>query len=536
MRAKRTSLLVISILALAFIVSACSGVTPTVSNGPSTPTTAPTAPENITLTLFDKNVGDSFTNPVAKIITEKTGIYIEVQQPSGNPDDKLNLMLASGDLPDIVLMDRRGTVVNKYIAAGALISLNDLIEQYGQNIKKSYGDVLVKSRYKDGKNYYLNNWYGLDPDPNWAFNMRLDLLKEFGYGDKALKGEPITQMEFIGLLNKFIDTYPKIGAKDSIPLTFDSSWIPSVIGTFKGMYGLKLYYEVDNQIMFEVRNPQYLEMVKFVNNLYSKGLLDKEWGINKTDITNEKLLSERVFACGGGIPNDANRMYREKYGKDTDKQFYAFNVTAPGVAASATTYGPRSTLGWDAVGITVKNKHPVETMKFLEYLSTEEGQYLLMWGLEGVQWDIVDGKHTPRKTTLDAIKANWAEFSKTTGVRKWTWVIKNGLGTDGTPFDLCFRYERDVPNQIALTAMQGTVWDTAPYDNLGPAAGTPEAVTEQKIKDIIDKGFSDMVYAASTLDLERIYNKVLEEIDSNNAKAVESIYTSNYKTRLELWK
>ena len=138
--------------------------------------------EVITLTFFDKNTGDAFDNPVAQAITEKTGIKIEVQQPTGNPEEKLNLMLASGDLPDIVLMDRRSDIVNKYIAAGALVPLNDLIEQYGPDIKEMYGDILNKSRYEDGKNYYLNNWYGLDPDPDRAICIRMDVLDELVYG------------------------------------------------------------------------------------------------------------------------------------------------------------------------------------------------------------------------------------------------------------------------------------------------------------------------------------------------------------------
>ena len=39
-----------------------------------------------------------------------------------------------------------------------------------------YGDVLTKSRYSDGKNYYLNNWYGVDPDASAGVLMRRDLL------------------------------------------------------------------------------------------------------------------------------------------------------------------------------------------------------------------------------------------------------------------------------------------------------------------------------------------------------------------------
>lgn len=46
-----------------------------------------------------------------------------------------------------------------------------------------------------------------------------------------------------------------------------------------------------------------------------------------------------------------------------------------------TTYGPKSSLGWDGVTISRSNKDPVRTMKLLDFLASEEGQYLLMWGL-----------------------------------------------------------------------------------------------------------------------------------------------------------
>uniref|UniRef100_UPI003AB471D5 extracellular solute-binding protein n=1 Tax=Allofournierella sp. TaxID=1940256 RepID=UPI003AB471D5 len=172
------------VLACSMLLGACgagNSASATQPQGEGGSGSAPAKP--ITLTLFDKNVGDAFTNPVAQEITKRTGVFVEVQQPTGNPDEKLNLMLVSGDLPDVVLIDRREATLNKYITGGALIPLNDLIDQYAPNIKERYGDVLSKSVYKDGKNYYLNNWYGLDPDPNWAINMRMDVLEEFGYGE-----------------------------------------------------------------------------------------------------------------------------------------------------------------------------------------------------------------------------------------------------------------------------------------------------------------------------------------------------------------
>lgn len=487
----------------------------------------------ITLTLFDKNTGDAFTNPVSLEITERTGIFVEIQQPTGNPDEKLNLMLASGDLPDIVLIDRREATMNKYIDSGALLPLNDLINEYAPNIVEQYGDVLAKSVYEDGNNYYLNNWYGLDPDPNWSVAMRMDLLIEYGLGDRAMAGDSFTQDEFVDFLRWFKETYPGDNANPALPLTGDASYWPSLIGTFQAMYGMKNYYENGDRIEFIVRHPKYLEMLKFANMLVNEGLMDPEWGINDGTMTTEKEIAGRVAARLGNI-GEANSIFLEDYGQDTEHLFYQFNITAPDVSREETTYGPRSSLGWDGVAITVSNEHPVETIKFLDFLASEEGQYLLMWGVEGENWNMEDGVHTPTQEALDSSSADWATFSKETGARKWTWMIKNGYGSDGTPYDFTFRYQRGKVDTHGLTSMAGTVWDTALYDDIGTTAGTPEALSEQKVNDTINASIASIINA-DPANVETMYNKMISDIDADNASAVEDIFTEKFAAKMVLY-
>jgi putative aldouronate transport system substrate-binding protein len=492
--------------------------------------------EPLTITFFDKNTGEDFTDPVAQAIMEKTGVKIDIQQPTGNPDEKLILMLNSGSLPDIVLMDRRSDILNQYIAAGALVPLNDLIEQYGPNIKKMYGETLNLSRYQDGKNYYLNNWYGLDPFPDRAINMRMDILEELGYGEKAEKGDYFTQDEFVDILRKFKEKYPTINGKESIPFTLNGEYMETVLSTFRGMYGMKNYYiDNDNKVFFNVRDPRYLEMVQFINMLYRDGLLDKEWAVSKSDMFSEKLATGAVFAANGGVPSDVNNIFIQDEGASTNKQFYMFKVVADGVDPNKTTFSPRSSLGWDAIGITTSNKHPVETIKLLDFLASEEGQYLLLWGVEGKDWTIQNGVHVPSTETIPGFRKDWGAYSKQSGIRKWTWCIKNGYGSDGTPYDLVTKYDLDAVTKHALVSMQGSVWDTAPYDNLSPESGTPDALAEQKCNDIIDQYFSKMVYAQSEAEVSDFYNQMIKEIDANNASTVEKTFTENYKAKLALW-
>ncbi len=337
-------------------------------------------------------------------------------------------------------------------------------------------------------------------------------------------------------MRKFRDNYPAVDGKPSIPLTLNSDHMPTVVGTFKGMYGMKNYYEQDGKVMLDIRHPRYAEMMKFINQLSTEGLLDGEWAVNKSQIFEQKLASGRVFASGGGLPSEPNRLLRQQNGEDTDKQFYAFKVIAPGVNPAETTYGPRSSLGWDAIGITVANKHPEETLKFMDFLVSEEGQYLLQWGLEGEHWDMADGKHVPHPEVLKGFRDNWNEYAKATGIRKWTWFIKNGNGSDGTPYDLAAKYDRDPISKHALVSMENSTWDTSIYDNLGPDGGTPEALVEQKIKDLTDKAFTSMVYAESAGDVDQLYNKLITNLNANHADKIEKIFTEKYQERLALWK
>ncbi|WP_258171115.1 ABC transporter substrate-binding protein [Paenibacillus sp. R14(2021)] len=494
----------------------------------------------MTFTFFDKNVGDSFDNPVAKEITKRTNVSLEIQQPTGNPSEKLNLMLASSDLPDILDIGR-GDILEKYIAAGALIPLNDLIDKYGTHIKEMYGDMLKKTRSADGKNYYLANWYGLEQYPIFGFLMRMDVMKELGVGDKVNNGQPFSTDEFVDLLKKYKEKYPTVNGKPTVPMTFNGENMGAITGSFKGMFGMMPYYQTDGGLQADVKDPRYLDMIKFMNSLYTQGLIDPEWATNKTQQYEQKLASTNYFATADafwnlGKPNAILKEAAKDQSLKDESQFYPYKVLAPGVDPSKATYGLKSSLGWDGIGISKSNKDPVRAIKFLDFLASEEGQYLMMWGIEGKDWDMKDGKHVPRPETLAGFKKDWGAYSKETGIRKWTWTIKNGPGSDGTPYDLIGRYETEPVSALAIKNLADTSIDTAPYDNLGPSGGTPEAIIQQKVNETTSKYFPRMVMAASQDEAVATYDKMMKELETAGLTKLEKIYTDNYNKRMELWK
>ena len=85
----------------------------------------------------------NWDNPVAKAITEATGVTLDVSYPvasQGDAKEDVALMIANDEYPDMIYA--KGSATDLY-QAGALIDMTDLIEKYGPNIKKMYGAETV---------------------------------------------------------------------------------------------------------------------------------------------------------------------------------------------------------------------------------------------------------------------------------------------------------------------------------------------------------------------------------------------------------
>jgi putative aldouronate transport system substrate-binding protein len=273
----------------------------------------------------------------------------------------------------------------------------------------------------------------------------------------------------------------------------------------------------------------------YINRLYREGLIEKEFAISKTQTWIQKLATGAVFATPAAYWDPGNGNAALKKDGGVKNQLFAYKVVAPGIDPAQTTFGPRSSLGWDAIGITKNNKHPEETMKLFNFLASDEGQHLLLWGLEGQQYTMVDGKRQPDPAFLQSFKDNWDDTVKKSGVRKWLWFIKNGLDPNGQPYDLAVKYQRSEGDELAIKSLGDSVWDTAEFDNLNPDGGTPEALTAQKVKDIMDQSITRTIIANSEEAANATFDKMLADMKKAGDEEVEKIINQKYKERMELW-
>lgn len=491
--------------------------------------------DTLTLTAYDANVSKSFgEDRVSQAITEKTGVTLEYSQSSGDAQEKLNLMLASNDYPDLILIGRSTGLIENFISAQALIPLEDLIDEYAPNIKEQYGEYLERAKSEDGHIYGLPNWYGIDNEPVLGFMFRKDLLAEVA-PEEVVNGERyITQDELMEYLRAFKEKYPTIDGQDSVPMTLWAENWGSVIGTFKGMYGLKDYAEVNGELKFDFRDPKYKEMLQFVNSIYREGLLDREWATNKEQLWKQKLSSGSVFSTVEAYWNtsEATQLLTQT---NPDAMFLPYKVVADGVDPTQTTYSSRNPMGWDIVAITKSNPDPVKTIQFLDFLASDEGQILLMSGVEGVDYEIVDGRRVMLEDAKNAMLEDFTTYSNESGVRYWTICVKNGNAKDGQPYLLSNEYTEDPVKEFSHVTLADTIYDCSPYQDLAPIGGSVEALNYQKITDLQLEYCTRLINASSEEEFENLWNTFLSEADALGAAEIESIINENYHARLQLW-
>lgn len=482
-----------------------------------------------TLRIFDKNAKDSFDDEIAKAIMEQTGLNIEVIDATDNPDEKVDMMLAYRDYPDIILIDLED--IGRYRENGCLVDISSYVDREGSNVKAMYGDTLNRLREPDGSLYYLSNWYGEDRSAVSAFQIRYDYLVSLVGRERADSDVPFTQEEFLELLRRFREKYPQIDGQDSIAFTLNLKF--EYDNCFRGMYGMKLYYEDDGRLYHLVRHPRYLDMMNFLNTMYREGLLDKSWVVSNEQLFADNVKSGRVFATTGAYWDlaELNRYLQSTYGEDA--VMLGYKVLGEGIDERETTYGGRNTIGWDAIAVTDHCENVQDAIRLIEFLSSEEGQYLMLWGIEGKDWTWENGVHQPSQEILDMLQEE--SVTEKTPIRRWTWFVKNGYGTDGTPYYLTECYMPGRIAQVSNRNMKYDYWDMALYSNLEPERGSREALKWKNIEDILYRAYPKMVNAASQEEMEQIYENMIESMEVEGLSEVEAVITEKYQNRLMQW-
>lgn len=385
----------------------------------------------------------NWDNPVAKAITEATGVTLDVSYPvasQGDAKEDVALMIANDEYPDMIYA--KGSATDLY-QAGALIDMTDLIEKYGPNIKKMYGAELEKLKWsQDDPGIYQLSYAGVNQKTlttGGSCQIQWAALKENDYK------YPKTLDEYEKMIKSYLAAHPKTeDGLDMIGITMSASDWHWMI-TLGNPAGLIADASPDNGqwIIDDEYNVHYKhvtdeekEYFKWLCRMYNEGILDPNFATQTDDDYIAKVASGRVVAI-----TDAEWHYSQceatlvADGK-VDQTYVGLPVTLREDQVEKALLYQGTTVGW-GIGITKSCEDPVRAIKFLDYLCSDEGQILYHWGIEGANY-FLDDDGQPYRTDEEVAKAQSdPDYAKNTGIDNYTGFPIYGTGSyseDGFPY------------------------------------------------------------------------------------------------------
>ena len=385
----------------------------------------------------------NWDNPVAKAITEATGVTLDVSYPvasQGDAKEDVALMIANDEYPDMIYA--KGSATDLY-QAGALIDMTDLIEKYGPNIKKMYGAELEKLKWsQDDPGIYQLSYAGVNQKTlttGGSCQIQWAALKENDYK------YPKTLDEYEKMIKSYLAAHPKTeDGLDMIGITMSASDWHWMI-TLGNPAGLIADASPDNGqwIIDDEYNVHYKhvtdeekEYFKWLCRMYNEGILDPNFATQTDDDYIAKVASGRVVAI-----TDAEWHYSQceatlvADGK-VDQTYVGLPVTLREDQVEKALLYQGTTVGW-GIGITKSCEDPVRAIKFLDYLCSDEGQILYHWGIEGENY-FLDDNGQPYRTDEEVAKAQSdPDYAKNTGIDNYTGFPIYGTGSyseDGFPY------------------------------------------------------------------------------------------------------
>jgi putative aldouronate transport system substrate-binding protein len=334
-----------------------------------------------------------------------TGIKIKwIQVPEGKSIEPYNLMIASGDLPDIMSFsfDYPGGP-EKAIADKLILKLNGLVSKDAPDLAKFLNNRpdIGKQVVTDAGSLYvvpfLRTWIK-DKSEDWERyffgpQFRYDWLKEMNL---AL---PKNLDEWEKVLTAFKGRGPNI-----IPLAAlnTGSQYKQIEGlrNFLCAWGMDYnFYQVDGKVMFGPAQPQYLEFLTVMNRWYKNGLIDQDWVSRDYNSVRSLVAEGRVGSFWGRLNSEMGGF--TPLGKKNNPNFTLMDAPWP-YAKDGKSYNmdisAASAFQGGGAAITGKSKHPDEAMKWLNFWWTEDGHNLGNFGIVGLTYNWVNG--FPKYTDL----------------------------------------------------------------------------------------------------------------------------------------
>lgn len=552
---KRTRVIMGAFTAFSILLAGCTGSqspkgsdeAPNAGTEPialSEPGTYPLVQEKITLKVMVRGnplVENFETNDFTKWYEEKTNVHIEWEVvPEQSIQEKLNLVLASEDYPDVIMgLNISPAQQMIYGSQGAFLPLNDLIEKQGTNTKKMFQDnpeIQSAITALDGNIYAL-------PEVNECYHCSMS-QKMWIYEPWLKKLNlkmPETTDELYEVLKAFKEQDPNgNGIQDEIPLSISpKSWSSSIDAfllnsfIYNPVYGssYKHIFIKDDKLDVSFNKPEWREGLRYLNKLYAEGLLAPE-SFTQDDNQLIQIGENPDTVLLGASTGGHQGIFTQLLGESG--RWLEYKTVPPLKGPNGVRYAALDSTGMNpgAFVITKKAKHPELALRWADGLYEREHTLRSVYGRPDQEWrEAKDGE-----IGINGEPAVWSELKSYGTVQNIAW-IQTGPSLRTNDFRLSAVAKGDDDLEVVLYNETKTKYE--PHKPTDVSTVPPLFLTNEQASEVADlsKTINDYVdemmarFVIGDADLDKDWDGYVQQLEAMNVARYLEIYQEAYDGR-----
>lgn len=469
---------------------------------------------------------DSFDElPLGKELENKTGFDMEMIHVENK--QAMNLLLASGNLPDVLSYNFQANYSGgeaKAIKDGLIFPMSEEFVKtnapdYWKVISQN-PDILKQVKTPEGDIYgfafilgdeVLKGGYGLIIRDDWCKELGIEI--------------PETADEFYNMLKAFKE---KKGIES--PLCLSSGYLTTMLnrGIITSPFGLKsmdIYVE-NGQVEIGYTKNELLDVLTWLNKLYTEGLLDK----NFATLDDETITANMLTGTAGVSVGTAG----SKLGTwlSTNKNVEDFSLGAgPNLVKNKGDIPFFGHYNTDVVGgvtaISTACENPEEVAKFINYGYTDEGHMLYNFGIEGKSYELKDGK----AVYTDLVLNNPDGLSPQQALSEYQLAYGNGPFVQDKEYLMQYYSTDEQKNALEVWGKNDAKKYKLPRVTINAEESGEYASLISELETYRDEMIIKFVRGEISLDSFESYQKTLENMGVNRLQEIVQKAYDEYQSR-----
>ena len=469
---------------------------------------------------YDKN-WDADNVVTDAYITELTGVTVNVT--SGGEDERLNAMIASDNLPDVVTLGWYFEQWPLMQTSGLLQPLMPLIDEHAPTFKDILPDSLVGwFTYDDGNLYGIPSFFWAEEhitednylETNDGIHVREDIMNQLD-----IRREDFNTVE--GALDAF-------RAVRDAELVYDGHRvIPVNLGIEGGVGGgairiLSNFFGIppedsEGNLIERQYDERFLEVLRFMNTIYREDLMSLDNFTMDRSHVEEQWASGAAFVLIDQI-SDYKAQSQTLFNNDPDARVIGAGPIRLESEDQPVHLNTRAMSGWTVSAIAHDAQDVDRIIRFFEYSYSDEGQVSHAYGVEGVTYEWEDGYIENTDEYNQALDEDSSAAAARYGHNNFWWFFN-------PPYHQLITRPPERPDSRITYDYDRYFAEYAFYDmafsDLAPRGGTDEAALASEIDVYWSEQLPRMIMANSEAEMEAIWR---DAVDTVYAMGYESVY------------